>query len=110
MERWKQRNMEYYLAQKKFLSSRPEYLARRRELYRIKRIEFILEHGLPKRGRPRSSPEANYPLLRKYIDGYEEGSEIGDRFCDLSECCPEGQQDRYWSRAASPGGSTEDSF
>ena len=88
VERWKLRNMEYYLAQKRLLSGRPEYLARRRELYRIRREEFVRQHGLPKRGRPRSCCDANYPSLRKYCDGFEERSEAGDRFCDLSECCP----------------------
>ena len=37
VERWKARNREYYLAQKRRLAQRPEYLQRRRELYRERR-------------------------------------------------------------------------
>ena len=110
VERWKLRNMEYYLAQKRLLSGRPEYLARRRELYRIKREEFIREHGLPKRGRPRSCEHANYPSLRKYCDGFEERSEAGDRFCDLSECSPKEQQEWSWPCVTDPWGQAEDSL
>ena len=37
VERWKENNREYYLEQKRRLASRPEYLARRREQYRVRK-------------------------------------------------------------------------
>ena len=106
VESWKLRNREYYLAQKRAIASRPANLEKRRERYRVKREAFIREHGLPKRGRPRSSNRDTNPLLRKY--DFETGSEIGDRFCDLSECCPKEQQDWSWPCAADPWGQAED--
>ena len=52
-ERWKQQNREYYLEQKRRLAARPEYKARRREMYRQKVNELTLLGILPrKRGRP----------------------------------------------------------
>ena len=38
-ERWKLQNREYYLEQKRVLSHRPEYLAHRRSLYKMKQLE-----------------------------------------------------------------------
>ena len=43
VEKWKERNREYYLDQKRRLAHRPEYLARRRQMYKIKRAKNI-EH------------------------------------------------------------------
>ena len=37
VEIWKLRHYEYYIAQKKRLAARPEYLAHRRDRYRAKR-------------------------------------------------------------------------
>ena len=37
VERWKQNNREYYLAQKRRLAARPEYLAKRRERYHVRK-------------------------------------------------------------------------
>ena len=37
VEMWKLRHYEYYIAQKKALAARPQYLAHRRALYRAKR-------------------------------------------------------------------------
>ena len=37
VERWKEANYDYYLAQKRALAHRPEYLAHRRRLYREKK-------------------------------------------------------------------------
>ena len=37
VEIWKLRHYEYYIAQKRRLAARPEYLAHRRDLYRAKR-------------------------------------------------------------------------
>ena len=51
---WKMRNRERYLQQKRELSSRPEYKARRRELYHEKREALIAAGFQPKKkGRPR---------------------------------------------------------
>ena len=36
VESWKARNREHYLLQKRMLAGRPEYLQRRREMYRMK--------------------------------------------------------------------------
>jgi hypothetical protein len=54
VERWKVQNRERYLKQKRELSSRPEYKARRRELYHEKRQALIAAGFAPKKqGRPR---------------------------------------------------------
>ena len=37
VERWKENNREYYLMQKRRLAARPEYLAKRREMYRMRK-------------------------------------------------------------------------
>ena len=53
VERWKENNRTYYLAQKRRLASRPEYKALRRERYRDHVEELTLLGILPrKRGRP----------------------------------------------------------
>ena len=39
VEKWKEKNKEYYLAQKRRLAHRPEYLAHRRQMYKIKRAK-----------------------------------------------------------------------
>ena len=54
VERWKANNYTYYLEQKRMLSSRPEYRARRREMYR-QQVDELTELGiLPRpKGRPR---------------------------------------------------------
>ena len=80
VEDWKVRNRDYYLEQKRALAARPEYLAKRRYMYRLKRIAFLLENDLPRRGRPpRSRDQEINPLLRKYIrDEFEETSEGSD--------------------------------
>ena len=38
-EKWKLQNYAYYLEQKRVLSHRPEYLAHRRRLYKMKQLE-----------------------------------------------------------------------
>ncbi len=54
VERWKTNNREYYLAQKRHLSSRPEYLAHRRDMYATRQAELREQGVLPKpMGRPR---------------------------------------------------------
>ena len=65
-ERWKQRNREYYLEQKRRLATRPEYKAHRRDMYRQK-VNELKELGiLPrKRGRPTMySYEENLEIKR----------------------------------------------
>ncbi len=37
VERWKSHNYQYYLAQKRRLAARPDYLAHRRAMYRLRR-------------------------------------------------------------------------
>ena len=52
-ERWKRNNREYYLEQKRRLSSRPDYRAHRRQMYKDRTDELKLLGILPrKRGRP----------------------------------------------------------
>ena len=38
VERWKLKNREYYLEQKRRLAHRPEYLQHRRDMYKAKRV------------------------------------------------------------------------
>ena len=54
VERWKSRNREYYLQQKRELSARPEYRAKMRERYASQQEE-VREVGILPRplGRPR---------------------------------------------------------
>ena len=54
-ENWKMSNYAYYLAQKRALSSRPEYKAHRRAKYHEKMecIRTAEGYVAPKRGRPR---------------------------------------------------------
>jgi hypothetical protein len=53
VERWKSKNREKYLDQKRRLANRPEYKAHRREMYREKVDELTRIGILPrKRGRP----------------------------------------------------------
>ncbi len=54
VERWKATHREYYLAQKRQLASRPEYLAHRRAVYAAQQAELREAGILPRRkGRPR---------------------------------------------------------
>ena len=54
-EQWKRLNYEYYLMQKRILSSRPEYKAHRRMKYREKILSLRMQEDYlpPVRGRPR---------------------------------------------------------
>ena len=65
-ERWKRKHYEYYLAQKRFLSARPEYKAHRREMYKIKKEMMMIDEDYvaPIRGRPRIY-DSDQRLLRK---------------------------------------------
>ena len=64
VERWKARNRPRYLEQKRQLSARPEYKARRREMYR-QHVQELTELGiLPRpRGRPRLYEEGSQEAL-----------------------------------------------
>ena len=64
VERWKATNYTYYLEQKRMLSSRPEYRARRREMYR-QQVDELKELGiLPRpKGRPRLYEEGSREAL-----------------------------------------------
>jgi hypothetical protein len=54
VERWKSNNREYYLAQKRYLSSQPEYLAHRRNIYATRQAALREQGVIPKpMGRPR---------------------------------------------------------
>ncbi len=54
MERWKEKNREYYLQQKRDLSARPEYRAKMRARYASQQAELREAGILPRRlGRPR---------------------------------------------------------
>ena len=53
-EKWKMRNREHYLEQKRRLAVRPEYLAHRRDMYRRKVNDLRALGIVPKkRGRPK---------------------------------------------------------
>ncbi len=59
---WADRHRPYVRAQVARLCSRPEYQARRREMYRLKRLAWIAAGGIPgHRGRRRVEPPANDP-------------------------------------------------
>ena len=74
VERWKATTRERYLEQKRQLSSRPEYKARRREMYRQHAQELTQLGILPRpKGRPRLYEEGSHEAL-------EEG---GTRQCAL---------------------------
>ena len=42
-ERWKRRHYEYYLAQKRECAHRPAYLAHRREMYALRKLQLRSE-------------------------------------------------------------------
>ena len=64
VELWKAKNRDRYLEQKRQLSARPEYKARRRELYR-QQVQELTELGiLPRpKGRPRLYDEGSQEAL-----------------------------------------------
>ena len=49
VEKWKMNNREYYLKQKRDLSSRPSYREKVRQRYRERRNELIADGLLPKK-------------------------------------------------------------
>ena len=66
-ERWKIKHYEYYLDQKRMLSSRPEYKAHRRAMYKSKREVMMADEDYvaPVRGRPRLYKDEEERLMRK---------------------------------------------
>ena len=64
VEKWKAANRQVYLLQKRQLSARPEYKARRREMYRL-HVQELKDLGiLPRRkGRPRLYEEGSREAL-----------------------------------------------
>ena len=80
-ERWKQRNREYHLEQKRRLAARPEYKAHRRDMYKQK-VDELKELGiLPrKRGRPTMySYEEKLEIKRDRARGYATRSRAATR-------------------------------
>ncbi len=66
VERWKAKNRDRYLEQKRMLSARPEYRAHRREMYRLQ-VDELMELGfLPRpKGRPRLYDGAEAVEMRR---------------------------------------------
>ncbi len=113
VERWKAKNRDRYLEQKRMLSARPEYRAHRREMYRLQ-VDELMELGiLPrKRGRPRmytgseaiemKRQRAREAMVRyrsrkisqlKENDNHDSTSsecESSDRSSDISGCSAQG--------------------
>ena len=124
LERWKIANREYYLAQKRRLAGRPEFLAHRREKYRAHVEELTLLGILPrKRGRPtiyeaeeatemkrQRAREASSRYRAKIIsqrlekDEYKSStaSEGSDRSSDSSGSSTESSQERDWVGSQNP--------
>ena len=124
LEKWKEAHREYYLAQKRRLASRPEYLLLRRERYRAHVEELTLLGILPrKRGRPQMyegteatemkrqrarEASARYRAktisLRTKKDEYE--SETASENCNRSSSSDgsstDGPQERYWADFENP--------
>ena len=105
-EHWKANNYQYWILQKRALSSRPSYKAHRRRKYKEKMDSLKAAEGYvpPIRGRPRlySPTEAaqrrketarewaaahrltqkKIPGREKYLHDIATTSEASDRFCD----------------------------
>ena len=111
VERWKEAHREYYLAQKRRLAARPEFLKHRREKYRAHVEELTLLGILPrKRGRPamysgteatemrrQRAREASARYRAKIISQRQEKDEY-----ESSETASEGihsESDSSWSSA-----------
>ena len=84
MERWKRAHYAYYLAQKRRLAARPEYLAHRREMYRAKR------------SKTQSTSLSTSKSLHEYQETYERSHHGSDCQTDGAE----GPQVRHWTDSA----------
>ena len=71
VELWKARNREYYLAQKRACAARPEYLALRRERYRLRKMTARL-----------CAEQADLSANKKLFDEFETGDK---KFCGSSD-------------------------
>ena len=99
VERWKAQNRPRYLEQKRQLSARPEYKARRRELYR-QQVQELTDLGiLPRpKGRPRLYEEVSQEALEARR---EKGRRASARYRDKLKTSPASQKDEYQSESGS---------
>ena len=125
LEKWKEAHREYYLAQKRRLAARPEYLLLRRERYRAHVEELTLLGILPrKRGRPQMyegteatemkrhrAREASARYRAKLISQQQEkdeynSSETASESCDRSSSSDgsstDGPEERHWAGFENP--------
>lgn len=91
VERWKLKNRDYYLEQKRRLAARPEYLAKRRALYAAR----------PKGARPNLSAQETLPL--DVTENGEAESTAGDRGGDPRRSPTQGARLRPGAGAAGGG-------
>ena len=93
VERWKSNNRQRYLEQKRQLSARPEYKARRREMYR-QHVQDLTQLGiLPRpKGRPRLYEEGSQEALQARR---EKGRRASARYREKQNISPRYQKDEY---------------
>ena len=92
-ERWKAKNRDRYLAQKRQLSARPEYKARRREIYRLHVQELTMLGILPRpKGRPRLYEEGSEEALEARR---EKGRRASARYREKNKTSPAPKKDEY---------------
>ena len=85
VERWKATHREYYLAQKRQLASRPEYLAHRRAAYAAQQAELREAGILPRsKGRPRLYEGAE-ALERRRERARRNSARYRAKFCSTDE-------------------------
>ena len=85
VERWKATHREYYLAQKRQLASRPEYLAHRRAAYAAQQADLREAGILPRRkGRPRLYEGAE-ALERRRERARRNSARYRAKFCSTDE-------------------------
>ena len=85
VERWKASHREYYLAQKRQLASRPEYLAHRRAVYAARQAELREAGILP---RPKGRPlmyEGAEALERRRERARRNSARYRAKFCSTDE-------------------------
>ena len=95
VERWKATHREYYLAQKRQLASRPEYLAHRRAVYAAQQAELREAGILPRpKGRPRLYEGAD-ALERRRERARHNSARYRAKFCSTDESLfsPVGKKD-----------------
>ena len=99
VERWKGNNRQRYLEQKRQLSARPEYKARRREIYR-QHVQELTDMGiLPRqKGRPRLYEEGSHEALEARR---EKGRRASARYREKLKTSPASKKDEYQSESGS---------